>query len=371
MNDAIGVLSDSLPMTTPPLTPESLNSLLKIAAPTGSVTVKGIASEVHYWKRKGDTRASRIYGRLSGLGDASIRFELQPYARIRDNECVVLHGALRLKPSEGFRTTHEVILVGDILGNWIPHDELQESGQRKEAAVPLVRRQPRMTLESVVARYGTDAIAFLATNTAWQDLTNAASAMLTLSNCRHVETSFMQCDRFIEDLRNVCGDPAIKVLVIARGGGPSLSVIGDSHEVASEILASGRAFYTALGHDKDVQLLDKHADQAFATPSVLGQTLAETIRTVAERDALVENVRMLSEFTDTLNRENIQLKSQLTSQSALVSGATAYTVREETSVYNASQHVPDVSSKPGRTNHRYALWALLIAIVFLVGRCSR
>lgn len=370
MNDATEVISDAVPTTYPALTPESLNSLLKIAAPTGSVTVKGIATEVHYWKRSGDTRASKIYGRLGGLGDASIRFELQPYASIRENEPVVLHGALRIKPFEAFRTTHEVILVGDIVGNWMPYDESQEGGQAKETAAPLVRKQPRMTLEAAVARHGPGAMAFLSTSTAWQDLTNAGSAMPALANCQHVETNFMQSDRFIEDLLKVCRDPAIKVLVIARGGGSGLSVIGDSYEVATAILASGRAFYTALGHDKDVLLLDKHADQAFATPSVLGQTLAETIRTVAEREALVEEVRTLTESADTLNRENTQLKVQVATQSERARETMVYAVQEETPDYAAARHAPDTSSQSGRPANRYALWVLLTVLVFLVGRCS-
>lgn len=370
MNNVTEMSSDAVPIATPALTSESLNNLLKITAPTGSVTVKGIATEVHYWKKPGGIRASKIYGRLGGLGDASIRFELQPYVSIQNNEPVILHGTLRIKPSEALRTTHEVILVGDKVGNWLPEDASQDDGRTKEALAPLERQQPRLTLEAAVARHGTSAVAFLTTDTAWQDLTNAASAVPAIVNCRHVVTNFMKPGCFIEDLLEVCRDPAIKVLVISRGGGGGLTAIGDSYEVAAALLASGRAFYTALGHDKDVLLLDKHADQAFATPSVLGQTLADAIRTVTEWEALVERVRTLSENADILTRENAQLREQLAMQSGHARGKTEYAVREGELHYANGRHAPDTSPQPGRPTNRYVLWALLVIVVFLVGRCS-
>lgn len=237
MNDVTEVRPAVAPTILPALTPESLSNLLKITAPTGSVTVKGIASEVHYWKKPGETRASKIY--------------------------------------EAFRTIHEVILVGDMVGNWSQSDASQTGGQVKGALAPLVRQQPRMTVEAAVAKHGLGAMAFLATGTAWQGLTNTAADTPEIGNCKHVETNFMQPSRFIEGLLEVCRDPAIKVLVVTRGGGGGLAAIGDSHKVAAALLSSGRVFYTALGHDKDVLLLDKYADQAFATPSALGQSLAK------------------------------------------------------------------------------------------------
>lgn len=343
MNDLTEVPRDTVCTASPALTPESLSNLLKITAPTGSVTVKGIASEVHYWCKPGETRASKIYGRLGGLGEASIRFELQPYANLCDGDAVVLHGALRIKPFGAFRTTHEVILVGDVADDWSPGDAAQFHGQATAALAPLVRQQPRMTLESAIARHGLNAVAFLVTGTAWQDLTNAAKDVSQLSQCRPVTTNFVQPGQFLQDLSQVCRDPAIKVLVIARGGGESLAAIGDSHEVATALLASGRAFYTALGHDKDVLLLDKHADQAFATPSVLGQGLAEAKRTNEEKIALAKRVQFLTQSVENLTRQNAELSA-----------------------------APTVQSAPAGTvaSKRYLTWGLLGLVVFLIGRCS-
>ncbi|MDN7875188.1 hypothetical protein [Burkholderia aenigmatica] len=71
------------------LTPEALTSLLTITVPRGPVSVKGLASEVRYWSKPGSSEVTRIYGRLV-LAEASIRFELQPHAAIREGEPVVL-----------------------------------------------------------------------------------------------------------------------------------------------------------------------------------------------------------------------------------------------------------------------------------------
>lgn len=343
MNDFTEVRADAVATIPPALTPDALNSLLKITAPTGPVTVKGIATEVHYWKKSGEIHASKIYGRLGGMGEATIRFELPPYASVCDGDAVVLHGTLRIKSLDAFRTTHEVILVGDVAGNWSPSQASQFGGPAKAALAPLVRQQPRMTLERAIATHGLNAVAFLVTGTAWQDLTNAARDSSEIANCRQVTTNFMQPSQFLEDLSKVCRDPSIKVLVIARGGGESLTAIGNSHEVATVLLASGRVFYTALGHDKDVLLLDKHADQAFATPSVLGQALIEAKRAIMDRVTLTKRVQVLTQSVESLTRQNAEL-----------------------SATSRVQNAP-AESFPSK---RYLVWGLLGIMIFLIGRCS-
>lgn len=182
----------------------------------------------------------------------------------------------------------------------------------------------------------------------------------------------MQPSRFIEDLLEVCRDPAIKVLVVTRGGGGGLAAIGDSHEVAAALLSSGRVFYTALGHDKDVLLLDKYADQAFATPSALGQSLAEAKRVVVERTTLVERLQFLSHRVEHLTHENAMLSATLRAQNDPGGETTHYLKleHEQAPSYTAHRHAPDIPPPSITPAKRYLLWALLGIIFFLVGRCS-
>ncbi|MFK1567010.1 hypothetical protein ACIUX1_31050, partial [Pseudomonas aeruginosa] len=174
------------------LTPDALIGALNISAPNGPVTVRGIAAEVKLWSKSGDSKVTRIYGRLV-LGDASIRFELQPYASIQDDAPVVLHGTLRIKKIDAFRATHEVILVGDVVGTWVPQVPAPTT-----QAVPLIRQQPRVSLEAAIAKYGLGAVAILATGTAWNDLTTAANPLPVFERCRRVETNFVKPEQFLK-----------------------------------------------------------------------------------------------------------------------------------------------------------------------------
>ncbi|WP_025804378.1 exodeoxyribonuclease VII large subunit [Pseudomonas chlororaphis] len=360
MNTTNGIQTSPLAANELVLTPDALIDALKISAPSGFVTVKGIAAEVKFWSRNGEDKVLKVYGRLV-LGDASIRFELQPNAAIQDNAPVILYGALRIKKSETFRTTHEVILVGDVVGRWIPYEPVVVA-----PPTPLVRQQPRLSLEAAVAKHGLDAIAIFATGTAWNDLTTAANPLPVFAHCRRVETNFMKPEQFLSDLAEVCRDPAVQVLVIARGGGGGLEVIGDSPEVAAALLASKRPFYTALGHDDNVLLLDKHADRAFSTPSILGQMLAETIRSIAERQNLEER---LSKST----QENASLTEQLTQANAKLE-LERRQLREPVGKYDTGDqpanktHAP--APRPGADMRKYAIWGVLLLIVFVIGRCS-
>ncbi|HGW5375676.1 TPA: exodeoxyribonuclease VII large subunit [Pseudomonas aeruginosa] len=348
------------------LTPEALTGLLRLTAPEGPVTMKGFATDVRYWSKPGDNKVARIYGRLV-MGDSSIRFELQPHADVQEGTPVVLHGALRIKPAEAYRTTHEVLLVGDAVGRWLPHTPAVQ----EETLAPLVRLQPRLSLEEAIDRHGLGAMAFLATGTAWGDLTTAASAVPAIARCRHVETNFMQPERFVEDMLELCRDPGIKMLVIARGGGAGLELIGDAHSVTAALLASERAFYTALGHERNTLLLDKHADQPFPTPSILGQQLAAAVKAIEDRRALAERLRTLGEQVGKLTQERDQLQARLEAKQQPDSGPRE--VREPGNQYGGSRTTtpaPSPSRQTALTNNRYALMGIVLLIVFLLGRCS-
>ncbi|HCD6631488.1 exodeoxyribonuclease VII large subunit [Pseudomonas aeruginosa] len=345
------------------LTPDALIGALNISAPSGPVTVRGIAAEVKPWSKSGDSKATRIYGRLV-LGDASIRFELQPYASIQDDAPVVLHGTLRIKKIDAFRATHEVILVGDVVGTWVP--QVPQVPAPTTQAVPLTRQQPRVSLEAAIAKYGLGAVAILATGTAWNDLTTAANPLPVFERCRRVETNFVKPEQFLKDLAEVCWDPAIQVLVIARGGGGGLEIIGDSPEVAAALLASRRPFYTALGHDDNVMLLDKHADRAFSTPSILGQVLAETARSLTERQGLEERLSQSIQENESLREQLRKANERLVQRQSQVTEPTATYERSHRTTSTAPLPTPD----PTAALRRYVVWAVVGLVVFIIGRCS-
>ena len=285
------------------LTPQALAGLLKISVPAGAVTVKGIATEVRPWPNDG--KVLRIYGRLA-LGGASVRFELHPHVKIKDDMPVVLHGTLRVKQSDAYRATHELSLVGDVAGGWFPHEPVIDT-----PSTPLVRTRPRMPLEVAVRTHGLASMGFMVTQTGWQDLRQAAFSVPAVANCRSVLTNFMQPERFLADFRALCEDPSIQIVTVVRGGGVGLEVIGDSRAVAEALLSCGRPFYTALGHDADVMLLDKHADQLFSTPSMMGQALVDVTNKLKFDAVREERVVNLEASNRRLVGEIDKLKAQI------------------------------------------------------------
>lgn len=328
------------------LTPEALSSLITVSVPTELVTIKGIATEIRYWPKAGTP--TKIYGRL-GIGRHSIRFELQPHILIRENDPVILHGTLRVKQADEFKTTHEVILTGDVVGGWLPRIvtpeiQLPESGRQKA----------RITVETILGNYGVEGFGFLVSDTAWGDLTNAAISIPALSQCRRIVTSFSNPDRFITDLRDLCKDSSIQALVITRGGGKDLDVIGNSHDVISELVSCGIAFYTALGHNADVLLLDKYADQTFSTPSSFGSALSNAARSIDEHRKTAERERELAKNYEKLELENLELKR------AAAATGTAY--------FTKSKHQEVEFSEFGmRRGGKIIIFAGCVLLAYLVG----
>lgn len=368
MNSADGIETLASPAADLALTPEALTEMLRVSVPSRPVTVKGMAADVKYWSKNGDGKVLKIYGRLV-LGDASIRFELQPHAAVRNDAPVILHGTLRIKKSEAFRTTHEVILVGDVVGSWMPYEAVSVA-----PPIPLVRQQPRVSLEAALAKHGLERIAVFATGTAWNDLTTAADPLPLFSACRRVETNFMKPEQFLSDLAEVCQDSTIQVLMIARGGGGGLEVIGDSREVAAALLACGRPFYTALGHDDNVMLLDMHADRTFSTPSILGQALAETALSLRQRQELQDRVVKFSQENTSLKAQLLQANAKLEQRQLEQSqNQGQLEAREQSSPYGTSAgkgNATQAPSPPRASMRRYAIWAIVVLVVFAIGRCS-
>ena len=92
------------------------------------------------------------------------------------------------------------------------------------------------------------------------------------------------------------------LIALVRGGGSGLEVF-DSTTFAKEVLSLQTPFVTALGHAKNLHLLDKIADKYFITPTQLGRFLYEQAEKLIERLQLQERIRLLEE-------ENVRLRKE-------------------------------------------------------------
>lgn len=330
---------------------DALTELLRVVGPPQLVKVKGIARELNWWTKPGDTDPTRLYGRLE-QGSSTIRFEIPPQNGINDGDAVVLQGALRIRPTKEFRTTHEVLLTGDVVGNWEPRRQVRDVMARLE------RVRPRVALASHVAEFGIESVAFLTTDTAWQDLLSAAKPIADdLRRCHRMPTSFVNAEQFQKDVAAVRAIPDVKAIVIARGG-TGTETVDESDAVVAALIATELPFYAALGHDKHVHLMDRYADGTYPTPSIIGTELAHATaqRWEAEQQELRE--QELTQENEALLTEVAGLRRELA---------------------NANQ-TPQIIEDPG-TAQPSSTWVkvihfasggfFVIAIFFLLSHCSK
>ncbi|SFT72866.1 hypothetical protein [Paraburkholderia aspalathi] len=291
------------------LTPEALIRLLRVAGPSGAVTVKGVVTRVTYWPS--DEAPKHCYGVLT-LGAASIKFRIPPEAGVRLDEPVVLHGTLEIAPTNEGKATHEVKLVGDVLGTWLPRKPEGHDGP-----LPVREAPPRSLGDFIAQQHDVARLGFLVTETAWNDLL-MTSQLNDLRQCPQRRTNFTRADIFIGDLKSLCETEGVYGIVVARGGGDALDTIGGSLPVLKALIGTGLPFYVAMGHANDMLLVDKYADQTFATPSSLGHALAVACHALEERRALDLQHRQLAQRNKQLEQDAVALREKIAGQVAPV-----------------------------------------------------
>jgi exodeoxyribonuclease VII large subunit len=93
----------------------------------------------------------------------------------------------------------------------------------------------------------------------------------------------------MEALRTLDGDPAIDVIIIARGGGSLEDLLPFSDEALVRAVAGCRTpVVSAIGHEQDAPLLDYVADLRASTPT---DAAKKVVPDVAEQQQLVRQLR--------------------------------------------------------------------------------
>src|SRR5918992_121217 len=87
----------------------------------------------------------------------------------------------------------------------------------------------------------------------------------------------------MEALRMLDGDPAIDVIIIARGGGSLEDLLPFSDEALVRAVAAARTpVVSAIGHEQDAPLLDHVADVRASTPTDAAQKVVPDVREQAQ-----------------------------------------------------------------------------------------
>ena len=69
-------------------------------------------------------------------------------------------------------------------------------------------------------------------------------------------------------------------IVVARGGGDAqqMTYVVDNYEAVRTLRAFGCPVFAAIGHAKNMTLMDKYADDAFATPTAFANRLTTAFK---------------------------------------------------------------------------------------------
>jgi exodeoxyribonuclease VII large subunit len=139
----------------------------------------------------------------------------------------------------------------------------------------------------------------------------------------------------IAALRALDADPAVDVIVLARGGGSVEDLLAFSDEGLCRAVAECRTpVVTAIGHEQDTPLVDLVADVRAGTPSLAAKLIVPDHAAVgADLDALLARAGRALDGRATHARRHLQLlvarpafadpRSWITTRRALLDGACA------------------------------------------------
>lgn len=280
--------------TQPVLTPEILASTLQVAGQPGVFLIKGFTRGVKAWPAQGQVK--KVYGTLQ-LGDHRIDFRTEPHNAPVEGEPVILSASLKIQPAKAsdrdrWTGSYGLQLLAEKVGVWSPETAARE-------AVRLDARPELVPLSAFLDRHTAPALTILVSGKAEFDIQEALTEAGAQQRPRIVLAAFDSEAAVIESARQAVADGA-KAVALARGGGAGLELVANSPKVAAALIALGVPFYSAQGHGDDIFLLDKHADECFATPSVLGLAVAreeaEATRRRRERAELLEARQRLADL---------------------------------------------------------------------------
>ncbi len=275
----------------------ALMEQVRLQQPAGTVTVRGSVEALRPWPAD---QPAFMYGDLRDIADRSTLSFKCPIAAapLLPKEHVVLRGTLVVKRSTQHRG-YDLELLGRRLGEWTP---AQPASILPAGARTTVKR----SLQRFIGDEPKAGLILIGTETAIRD------AEKTLSSGVKQMPDSMVCSTALTSLQAVIAENAPKYdgLCLLRGGGdPDSFATWNDPRLVTALLHCGKPFYAALGHSSDLTLVDKYADESFATPSDFGASYAEAWKERERRKW--ENRRY-----DRLRREHEQLRAATESRVA-------------------------------------------------------
>ena len=265
---------------------------------------------------------STTYGTLRDLdGSASVDFVIwgnnYPAVdeRFKESDRVIINGRFDIKPADGRLQFHVLQIRKVGLGDLLEQLELLRQKLRAEGLIDESKRKPIPFLPNrigLITGKDSDAQKDVVQNVLlrWPDAQFRIENVIVQG-----ETSPMQV---VSAIKKLDDDPEVDVIIIARGGGAFLELIGFSDERVLRAAAAAKTpIISAIGHEADRPLLDDVADLRASTPT---DAAKRVVPDVAE-----ENARLLDALSRMTNKvasfvaHQFDFLAQLTSRPVLAS----------------------------------------------------
>jgi len=265
----------------PAVSPFTLLTAMQVTRPNGMVLVEGYVKQVRPYP-KGNVAYLTLTGQ-DGSVDAQVPLARAPSV----GQQVRVYGAVSVQPSR--------------LGNGL---NVKVTGEWLDApaapAAPRVELQKprRVSLERWLEDFTPARLAVVGTQKAFSDLSAALPAQFKLDY-----SAVPMTDRaaIIEAVEALVASGMRGVILTRGGSNDATDEVWNAPEFVAELLRLEVPFYTAIGHSDGLLLVDLYADQAFTTPTHVGQELARII----ERRAVSHHQQR---ELQTLREENQRLR---------------------------------------------------------------
>ncbi|MBM7505376.1 exodeoxyribonuclease VII large subunit [Agromyces aurantiacus] len=252
----------------------------------GTVWIEG---EVTQW----GVSAGNVYGKLKDLeADATVSFTIWSSTRAKLTEQFKAgdHVVALVKPNwwvKGGSLTMQVFDVRHVgLGDLLERIERLRAQLAAEGLFDASRKTPLPFLPAVIGLVtGKD-------SDAEQDVVRNARLRWPAVEFRMAYAA-VQGDRcapeVVAAIRRLDADPAVEVIIVARGGGDFQNLLGFSDErVVRAAAAASTPIVSAIGHEADRPLLDEVADLRASTPT---DAAKRVVPDVSEELVRVEQAR--------------------------------------------------------------------------------
>ncbi|CAH7408767.1 hypothetical protein VCHA53O466_50227 [Vibrio chagasii] len=239
-----------------------------------------------------------VYFNLSE-GSHQIQCKCPKHSSPSKGELIVFSGQVSVTPSK-FHEGLSVTINGRPSGIWAPY--VTEAPHQTE-----IEKSSWLKMDRLIHSRNMDEVVIVGTETAMIDIQSQLDSSINPPEfCR---VSMSDKTKILDAVTEL----SLKndAILLARGGDDKTLDIWDDHKFINQLINLDARIYVALGHSHKSPLINQYADEAFPTPTAMGQSLNQIITNDLEAIALKEKVSSICKDVQTKKQSNDALQVNL------------------------------------------------------------